>query len=88
MKMNIKLWKKNVTNGNISDFPTLHSFFQGSNWRKNKFRIESKIRYVVCEHLDLLLESFNLQFPKSIETDLDKEMSIMNPFDMEYVKNA
>ena len=88
MKMKIELWKNKVTKGNLSDFPTLHSFLQGNNWGNNKFRIESKIKYVVCEHLDLLLENFNLYFPISIETDFDKEMWIMNPFDMEYVRKA
>ena len=85
IKIKLKIWKNNVERGNFSNFISLDKFLMNNCIHSN---LMDKLKGMVCAHLDLLKENFDLYFPCDFEESLESDMWIINPFNLDLVNKS
>ena len=89
IKLKINMWHTNIHKNNFSNFPHLENYMKECNWEEKRPELESRIKTIILDHLQLLSENFEKYFPQSLHQSLENKMwIIINPFIADHLKQT
>ena len=56
------------------------------NWEEKRPKLESRIKTIILDHLQLLSKNFGKYFSQSLNQNLENEMRIINIFIADHLK--